>query len=541
MIKSRFPDARIWMLDDNLSTLRLLEMILQAEGYKNIRTFSDAHQFLAAFRSDEADLIVLDLVMPEMSGFDVMERLRQMIPSSAFLPILVLTADASSSTKQQALEMLATDFLTKPFDRVEVRLRIGNLLWTRYLHLEQLRYEKELELTVKERTIELRTTLNDLKKAQQHISQQERMRALGIMAGGVAHDLNNALSVILGFGELLLRSHEEKGENKREARALRGIITAAQDAASMVSRLGEFSRPVADEHYGPVAINTLIPQALALTGPRWKTQAKAKGISISVKTEQEEIPQVLGNADELREVLTSLIFNAVDAMPKGGVITIATRAFRDVVELSVGDTGAGMTDEVRELCLEPYFTTKGEKGSGVGLAMVNAIVERHGGTLEIRSNPGAGATFTFRFPALKEASRSPEASPAPAVEAQHIMVVDHNETFRDILTQLLEQDGHAVTTADWSGEAFELLHRERFDLVIISQTMPGMTVREFVERLKEVFPRPRLVILTGFSAGEDPEDAFGADLILRKPITLENLRKGIADVARSELPHINGA
>src|SRR5688500_3622029 len=245
---------------------------------------------------------------------------------------------------------------------------------------------------------QLEEAIAELKATQRQILQQERLRAVGQMASGIAHDFNNTLSPIVGFSELLLRGPETPVDQRD--RYLQLINTAAQDAAAVVRRLGDLyrERPESDMHTA-ANIGRCIEQAVALTQPRWRTQAQAKGVMIDIATEvSDDLPLVAADGAQMREMLTNLIFNAVDAMPQGGTITLRARYEADQVVVEVGDTGTGMTEEVRQRCLEPFFSTKGKQGTGLGLALVNTIVERHGGTMAIESRVGQGTTIIARLP-----------------------------------------------------------------------------------------------------------------------------------------------
>src|SRR5215216_2022710 len=260
----------------------------------------------------------------------------------------------------------------------------------------------------------LTDALVDLQQAQERIVQQERLRALGQMASGIAHDFNNALHPIVGYAELLLEQPQVT-QASGAAHSLRTILTSATDAAAVVSRLRDFyrTREDRDEPPAPVDLNALVQQVVELTRPRWYNEALAKGVRISVKTELDYAPRILGHAPELREAIINLMLKAVDSLSHSGTIVLRTRAESDRVLVDVCDDGVGMTEDVRRQCLEPFFTTKGERGSGLGLGMVYGIVRRHQGTLEIASAPGRGTTMTLGFPAIG-AEHAVAAAPAPA-------------------------------------------------------------------------------------------------------------------------------
>ena len=528
MATPQFPTARILVVDDDRSNVLLLEKILERSGYSNVLGFTDPRLVIPALKEGGADLVLLDLMMPHVDGFELMEQMRAIIPEDTFVPILVLTADVSARAKVKALSGMATDFLTKPFDAAEAMLRIRNLLWLRSLHVEQARYEQELEEIVHERTFELRSALGDLRRAQQQVIQQERMHALAVMAGGVAHDLNNALAVILGFGEFVLRDCERQPSLARNAESMKAIVTAAEDAARMVTRLREFSRPQADEVRLPVYLASLARQAVSLSEPRWRTQARANGSVIEVIADTDKVPLIEGDAAELREVLTNLIFNAVDAMPQGGRITLRTTAENGHVVLEVSDTGTGMSESVRQRCLEPFFTTKGEKGTGLGLAVVYGIVDRHCGTMDIESECRKGTTFRLRFPVTSADHGAAPGEKVAGPEHARILIVDAENTLRRILRGFLEDDGHQVTEAKTGMEALRRFAPGEFDLVITNQVLDDLPGHRVIAEIKERWAPQRVIMLTGFAA--DSDETGGADLVLAKPVPRDLLRNALAKV-----------
>jgi signal transduction histidine kinase len=316
---------------------------------------------------------------------------------------LVLTGESDPKTKRKSLAAGATDFLQKPFDMTELLMRIRNLLRTRLLHLEHEQQNTVLEQKVSERTAELTSALTELKQTQNQIVQQERLRAFGEMAGGVVHDFNNALIAIIGYSDLLLDDPDVLADRSMTLSYLKTMNTAGRDAAQVVKRLRDFYRSRESEDiFAPVDLNEVIEQSVSLTQPKWKTQALTSGRKIEMKLDLEKLPSVSGNPAELREALTNLIFNAVDAMPAGGTVTLRSRAEDNAVLFEISDTGTGMSEDVRTRCLEPFFSTKGDKGTGLGLSMVFGIIKRHNGTLDIESAVGRGSTFRIRFPAESE-------------------------------------------------------------------------------------------------------------------------------------------
>jgi signal transduction histidine kinase len=418
----------------------------------------------------------------------------------------------------------------RPFDGhfVDVMGQVGTMLG-RVIEREQA--QRELH-HANER---LTRALVDLQEAQDHIVQQERMRALGHMASGIAHDFNNALGPVVGYAELLL-DQPAVASAPTATRYLRHILTSANDAAAVVGRLREFYRQRDDEDVlVPIDLGSILQQVADLTRPRWYNEALASGIRIAVVTDLEAVPPVMGHEAQLREAFMNLVLNAVDAMPAGGTIVLRTRVDGARVLVDVSDSGIGMSDDVRRKCLEPFFTTKGNRGSGLGLGMVYGIVHRHDGTLAIASAPGRGTTVTLAFPAAEDGVASRAAAAPQALTApMRVLVVDDKPAARDLLQELLEADGHVVATVSTGREGATRLRETAFDLVVTDRSMPAMSGDELARIVKESATPVPVIMITGFgvlmtSAEERP---FGVDLVLPKPVTRAALRQALAAVGR---------
>jgi signal transduction histidine kinase len=528
---SHLTSARILIVDDELANIRVLERLLQRAGVTNYRSTTDPREAAPLLAEFGPDIVLLDLHMPHLDGLAVIRQFRTLVDPETFLPIVILTADATPATKLRSLESGATDFLTKPLDTAEVLLRVRNLLHTRRLHLELAEHNAHLEETVRARTADLRAALTELQTTQSHLVQQERLSAFGTMAGGVAHDFNNALSMILGYSELLLATEDEIDSEERQE-YVRTIITAAKDSARMISRLREFYRPNdGKEVWEHVDFGQLLREAMSLTEPKWKNQCEHRGISVAIKLDTQPVPSVSGNSAELREMLTNLIFNAVDAMPSGGAIHLRARPEAGHVVVEVADTGTGMSEEVRQRCLEPFFTTKGDKGTGLGLAMVYGIIQRHHAEMYLESAVGVGTTFRFVFKAEHDGTGEEN---APAIRLAHplkILVVDDQPFICEIMVQYLAQDCHVAEAAGGGEIALERIAGQKFDLMITDQAMPDMSGGQLAQAAKKIDPELRVILLTGFGAEEKLEAGEESiDLILAKPVSLESMRHGLAAV-----------
>jgi CheY-like chemotaxis protein len=309
------------------------------------------------------------------------------------------------------------------------------------------------------------------------------------------------------------------------------MVSAAQDATHVVSRLRDFYRPASgNEVRAAVDVGEVVQQAVSLTSPKWSSKSLADGVQIEVVMDLLAAPAVSGNAAELREVLTNLIFNSVDAMPNGGTITVSTRQEGSGVLVTVRDTGQGMTGDERERCLEPFFTTKGDRGTGLGLSVVYGIIQRHEGRIEIESQKGAGTAFSFWLPE----SMSMEVMQTPVIgkldRALRVLVVDDQEIICELIAEYLREDGHSAAIALNGAEALDLFPQETFDLVITDQSMPGMSGVQLGQTLKAQSSTTPVILLTGFgeemqAQGHHPE---GVDLVIGKPVSSTELRRVIA-------------
>ncbi|MGO9245205.1 MAG: ATP-binding protein [Verrucomicrobiia bacterium] len=386
---------------------------------------------------------------------------------------------------------------------------------------------------MREANYRLQSSLKELRQTQQRLVEQERLEALGRMASGVAHDFNNALSKMVGFTELLLTSPEKLQNTEVLRDHLCKINDAGRDAARVVERLREFSRP--RRHTEPlkvVDLNQVVEESVSLTEPRWKHEQEIKGIPVQVQTDFQPGVSVLADAAEMREALTNLIFNAVDAMPQGGLITIRTRRHEEHAILEISDTGTGMTEEVRQRCFEPFFSTKGDAGTGLGLACVYGIVQRHGGEIRIHSQPGKGSTFSILLPASSDQPAQPHEEETPAAPKNHrlnILVVEDEPMVQEIEVEYLLADGHTVETAGDGCEGLSKFRSGKFDLVLVDRAMPKINGDQLTEAIKELTPNMPVILVTGFEAtfGDNPHQQRRADLILTKPFSRATLRKAV--------------
>ncbi|MEP6667858.1 MAG: CHASE domain-containing protein [Chthoniobacter sp.] len=393
---------------------------------------------------------------------------------------------------------------------------------------------------------ELQQAYDELRQTQQVVMQQERLRALGEMASGIAHDINNAISPVVLYTESLLEKEPNLSERARDN--LQTIRQSIQGVAETVARMREFSRPREPQlTLVPVDLNRLVPQVVDLTRARWSVVPQEQGIVIALRTELAgELPAVMGAESEIRDALTNLIFNAVDAMPGGGTLTLRTGTaeeasgpvgFLQRVYVEAADTGAGMDEDTRRRCLEPFFTTKGERGTGLGLAMVYGMAKRHGGDVRIESAIGQGTTVRLSFPVPSEASAEIVHSSGISVVPSRlrILVVDDDPVVLHSLRQTLESDGHVVVTANDGQKGLDAFRQaqesgESFAVVITDLGMPRVDGRQVASEIKAGSPSTPVILHTGWGERLVAEGQVSphVDYVLSKPPKLHELRAALA-------------
>jgi len=393
----------------------------------------------------------------------------------------------------------------------------------------------------------LQQAYDDLRQTQASVMQAERLRALGQMASGIAHDINNALSPVSLYVESMLET--ERDLSARARGYLETIQRAVEDVAQTVARMREFYRQREQQiELAPVDVNQMAQQVLDLTKARWSDMVQRRGTVIRVETEfAPDLPRIMGVESEIREALTNLVFNAVDAMPEGGTLTLRTRLTgpdaERAVAMEVTDSGIGMDEDTRKRCLEPFFTTKGERGSGLGLAMVYGMVQRHSCGIEIDSAPGAGTTMRLVF-AVPTAAMAEHVRPAAAPAAPkrlRLLLVDDDPVLLKSLCDALETDSHIIVTAN-GGEAgitafrTSLERGEAFAAVITDLGMPYVDGRQVAAAIKEASPATPVIMLTGWGQRmiADKEIPPHVDRVLAKPPKLREVREALALLCRPD-------
>jgi len=382
--------------------------------------------------------------------------------------------------------------------------------------------------------LDLQQALSDLRKSEQQIVEHERQRALTTMASGIAHDFNNALSPIQGFSSMLLESPDLLEDRDKAVRYITNIYKAASNAAQTVRRLRKFYRPRENDVFKNVDLNSVVNDAVSMTAPRWQQEAAAVSKNIDVKTHLDEIPDISGNEGELNEVLTNLIFNAVDAITDtaDGAIEISTYSDNDSVVLKFSDNGKGMSETTKQWCFDPFYSTKGPDGSGLGLATIQGIIQRHNGDIEVESKEGEGTTFRMTFPKAEQVDSETEGIEQQQLSHLKILIVEDDKSQQEMLEEMLKTAGHTTDVASDGIEALKRFNADWYDAIITDRAMPSMGGDELATKIKATVPEKPVIMLTGFgdmmeATHEQPQTV---DHLICKPVTTTKLRDALSKV-----------
>lgn len=384
---------------------------------------------------------------------------------------------------------------------------------------------------------ELSHYIAEQERIREQFSQMEKLSALGELASGVAHDFNNTLAGILGRAQLLQRTNDLE----KIQRGLDIIIKTAEDGAKTVKRIQDFARQRRDHDFELVSVDQILLDASEITRPRWKNCAEASNIHITLALHIGSNAMVMGDDSELREVLVNMVFNAIDAMPEGGTLSLTTRTVNGSVVITVVDTGVGMYPEVRSRIFDPFFTTKGKAGLGLGLAVSFGIIRRHGGNIEVESQYGSGTEFRITLPLAKVVGKSvntvEEDAPAlPLVTASstltpqerartRLLVVDDEVFVRELLRDILEGENCEVHVAESGSEALSLFSEYQFDGVFTDVGMPGMSGWELAREIRQINARIPIAVITGWgeAVGSNEQKAAGVNWVVAKPFTADRI------------------
>ena len=375
---------------------------------------------------------------------------------------------------------------------------------------------------------QLQGAITELQKTHEYLVQSEMMRVAGEMATGVAHEFNNLLGSVLGRAQLLnLRIGTGKLTQEELISSLRVIERAALDGSEVGRRLRQFGRGTGAADPEPVDLDRVLLDAIEFTRPRWENEAHVTGRRIEVASESWSGACVMGHSNELREVFTNLILNAVDALPRGGTISLSTSFRGERVLARIQDDGVGMDEDTRKRLFEPFFTTKGEGGSGLGLSVAYGILKRHDATIEVESHPGRGTSIEILFPRALDVVRE-EAVPAAPYAGERplrVMVVDDDQGVREVLRDMLVALGHQVTAYGTGEEALQGYAAGLHDLILTDLGMPGVTGWKLAQAVRAADRVVTIAFVTGWGDDVRPEtlEAAGVNHVITKPFTLEDV------------------
>lgn len=531
MIDSNIKKANILIVDDQPANIAILEGFLEMQGYENVASTLDPRDVLQLFATFEPDLILLDLMMPYLTGFEVMEQLKPLIPEGTFLPILVLTADATSDAKQKALSGGASDFLTKPFDLTEVGLRIHNLLYTNMLQKQLLNQNQILEGKVKERTNELELTNKELILARDKAMSLDKLKTSFIQ--NISHEIRTPLNGILGFGGLLADpdySVEERQEFidmlKASSERLMNTVTDYMDISLIVSNLIQINKKPFDAY-------------LVLENLHYKFQPKCqeKGLELVLRTPDQIESLTINNDQELfTKIFTHLLDNAVK-FTKQGQISFGFEPKGDFIEFFIIDSGIGISSEAHERVFEMFMqedssTTRGHEGSGLGLSISHGFLKLMGGNIRLESEKNKGTTIILNLPVNadqpliehpKNGHRKPNDNPL-------VLIAEDDDSNRIFFELVLKQHNAQLLMAENGQEAVELAKANpEIDVILMDLKMPVMDGQTATKLIRQFNPDVPIIAVTAYTMDNEyirtNQEGFSA--FLAKPTGKNELLRSL--------------
>ena len=428
--------------------------------------------------------------------------------------------------------------LAKNENEKEIRITITDITACKLANLEIKALNASLEQRVVERTAEvvesnkaLQKEIVDRKKMEETLLLSEKIKSLGVITTGVAHEFNNILAVIMGTAELLGSGFEDEQDLKN---GLNDIVQTGVKGAGIVRNMLSYAK----SHDNDISdfilfdISYILEEAINFTRHRWESMALANWIDYQIDREDmREIPEVLCSHTELLDVFINIINNALDAMPYGGRLSFSTSSNDDTVFIRISDTGIGMSENVKKCIFDPFFTTRRPEGTGLGMSMSYGTMTRHGGKIEVESEKGKGATFNLSIPIRKEVVQKEvplEYERRVTRRKLQILVIDDNEDVCEIMDGVLTRCGHAVKSVDNGAEAIELAGEKDFDLVLCDLLMPDVQGYDVVEALNKLDKIPKIGLMTGWADLKPiDEEGFEVDFILKKPFKHAELAKHI--------------
>jgi signal transduction histidine kinase len=535
MINSNLKSANILIVDDQESNIYVLEAFLSIQGYTNVKTTTDPRKVVHLFASFDPDLILLDLMMPHLSGFEVMDQLKSLISSNTYLPILVLTADITSETKRQALSGGASDFVTKPFDLEEVGMRIKNLLLTSYLQQQLLNQNQILEERVKSRTSELEKKNIELQAAKEKAEASDRLKSSFI--NNISHEIRTPLNGILGFTEIL--ADPDLSPDEREQYF--AMLNSSSDR--LINTITNFL----DISLLATSNQKIYKKEIRLTNlmientNRFKEACQEKNLLLSLQTPSMDDDLIINTDGELLgKIFNHLIDNAVKFTQQGS-ITVGYEMKDGELQFFVKDSGIGIYDENRKKIFgyfvqENSANTRGYEGSGLGLTIAKGFIELLDGKIWVVSEKGKGSTFYFSLPMedsiASHSLQSKNNNLKTNLEIQTILVAEDDEFNFIYINILLKHDLFKILHAQNGVEAVEFCQTHpEIVLVLMDLKMPVMDGFEATRQIKLLRNNLPVIAVTAYSGTEDQQRALeaGCDDLITKPLKKDFLYKKLEE------------
>lgn len=518
--------GQILIVDDDLMVAESLRAILVSKDYDNIRVTNSALEALECLSNSPVDCAILDVMMPEMSGFELMDSLDKENMDTLFI---IMTGDNSIESAIEAVRKGASDYIRKPFEPDELLMRLENVLKQKRANDERKKIEDEK------------------RQLESQLIQSQKMEAIGTLSGGIAHDFNNTLGIIIGNTELAFEAIEQ-GESV--AKYLNNILTASTRAEEMVNRLLKFGR-IADSKKKAIDLSSAITESITLLRSSLPTNIKI------LKNIPDEKFTILGDSTQINQIMINLFTNAAHAIHDAdGEIYVkvektdldkkAALSYGDLtpgsyVKLTIADTGDGIDPEIIDRVFDPYFTTKEiGKGTGMGLAVVHGIVSNHMGHISVRSIPGKGTEFIIYLPIVDAVATEiiPEDNTVFKGKGR-ILFVDDESMIVDTMKTMMELLGYRVTAFVNSNEALKKFrdNPESYDLVLTDMSMPNMTGAILAEKIKKIRKGIPIIMCTGYNEyiDEDKARRIGIADIITKPVRTAKLAQTIRKVFNNNL------
>jgi two-component system, sensor histidine kinase and response regulator len=519
---SIIKNANILIVDDNQANIDVLESFLEIQGYTNFKSITDSRLVFDLFESFKPDLILLDLMMPNLNGYEVIRQLKTLIPQNTYLPVLVLTADITTEAKQRALALGAKDFLSKPFDLTEVGLRIKNLIETRFLHQQLNSQNQILEEKVKDRTIELENTIFDLEIAKRKAEDSDRLKTA--FMNNISHEIRTPLNGILGFGSLIVQPDLE-AEEKEEY--LESLNISSYRLMNTITDYMDISLIVTDNlevNHKPVVISAMMTKVFQY----FQESCVKKNIELKMQLPADADNFIL-NTDGiiLQKAISKLVDNAVKFTSEGSVM-LGFQFNNNEIEIFVKDTGKGIGRSAQDRIFE-FFTqedisnTRGHEGSGLGLSIAKGIIQLLGGKISLKSEKNIGTTVFITLPYNKATTsiKPTNSLKAPKERKAPLILIAEDDNYNYFFIETLLKKESKTLRAFNGQEAVDLckMHPD-IDLILMDIRMPVMNGLEATHIIKTFRHDLPIIAVTAYAQSNDELKIrkAGCDDYISKPI-----------------------